>query len=155
MKQALVATIAALLLAVAWQHGLAGKPDSRAKSEKRVENRQTASDLADCDRSLTGTIIDSRISVQRLLDMEVVNPLGEDIGWIADLILDPSGSITHVIVYIGGFLGVGGDQVAVPVDKIRIRSRGPSSSTRVALVRETREHMLSGYEEYSRDQAVK
>lgn len=88
---------------------------------------------------------DSTISVKRLLGISVSNPLGEDVGEISDLELDVSGCLTSVVIHLGGFMGVGGEYVSMPLGKIRIE-RGERSSEFSVTVLETRDHILRTHE---------
>jgi sporulation protein YlmC with PRC-barrel domain len=48
------------------------------------------------------------------------DPESDNIGDINDLILNEDGSITHAVVGVGGFLGIGEKDVAVPFDELEI-----------------------------------
>lgn len=49
------------------------------------------------------------------------NTRDEYLGQISDVVFDPAGtSITHALVEVGGFLGLGEDVVAVPLDALRV-----------------------------------
>ena len=53
--------------------------------------------------------------VEELQDAKVVNAIGDEVGDITGLIVSGS-EITHVVIGIGGFLGMGGSEVVVPFD---------------------------------------
>lgn len=53
--------------------------------------------------------------VEELQDAKVVNAIGDEVGDVAGLIVSGS-EITHVVIGIGGFLGMGGSEVVVPFD---------------------------------------
>lgn len=90
------------------------------------------------DRAVTGSVV----SAKRLIGMRVANPIGEEIGHVYDLVVDRCGTITHLVVQVGGFMGFGGRHVRVALEKVRIRSLDHSAEM-VALVRETQKHMLN------------
>jgi sporulation protein YlmC with PRC-barrel domain len=48
------------------------------------------------------------------------DPESDNIGDINDLILSEEGSITHAVVGVGGFLGIGEKNVAVPFDELKV-----------------------------------
>lgn len=50
----------------------------------------------------------------RILGMDVVNPAGEKVGDVEDIVLDRHGSVAWAIVSTGAFLGVGSRLHAVP-----------------------------------------
>ena len=56
---------------------------------------------------------------KQVLGKDVYNDAGDKIGEVDDLIVAPNKSLSYAIVGVGGFLGVGEHQVAVPVSKFR------------------------------------
>jgi sporulation protein YlmC with PRC-barrel domain len=56
---------------------------------------------------------------KKLLDAPVYNDRGEKIGEIEDIIVSPARSVSHAIIGVGGFLGLGEHQVAIPMDQIK------------------------------------
>lgn len=141
-----------IVLAMLWQPGIARQPGSNDEVGS-ISDPSGRSASVECQRTLSGAIVESQISVQRLIDTRMVNPLDEEIGRIVDLVLNQCGSITHIIVHIGGFMGFGGAYVPVPVDKVRIKPAEGSSW--LALVRETRQHLLNEYGEHTLKETVK
>lgn len=66
-----------------------------------------------------------------IMKSTVKNAGGETVGTINDVLLDRSGKVTHYVVGIGGFLGIGERSVALPFDEIRI-SRDANNNVVVA-----------------------
>ena len=61
------------------------------------------------------------IRVGDLIGAEVRNLKDEDLGDVEDVIINPSdGTASHLLVSTGGFLGIGEDFVAVPIDRIGV-----------------------------------
>ena len=56
-------------------------------------------------------------------DMNVVNPAGEKIGEVEDVLMDTSGNVVAVAVEVGGFLGVGEDDVIIQLDQLRLENK--------------------------------
>ena len=56
---------------------------------------------------------------KQILGKDVYNDGGDKIGEINDLIVAPNKSVSYAIVGVGGFLGVGDHEVAVPVSKFK------------------------------------
>jgi sporulation protein YlmC with PRC-barrel domain len=56
---------------------------------------------------------------KQILGKDVYNDAGEKIGDINDLIVAPSRAVSYAIVGVGGFLGMGEHNVAVPVSKLK------------------------------------
>lgn len=96
----------------------------------------------DCEQGGVVPIAGSALSVQRLIGMPVTNPINEEIGEVSDLIVDQCGRIKVMIVHVGGFMGFGGRDVRIALDKLWIRSPEHSAGM-VIMVRQTREHILS------------
>jgi sporulation protein YlmC with PRC-barrel domain len=53
----------------------------------------------------------------KLLGAKVYNDKNENIGKIGDLVVKPDGTLSLAVVDVGGFLGVGRHQVAIPVEQ--------------------------------------
>ena len=56
---------------------------------------------------------------KQILGKGVYNNIGEKIGDINDLIVTPDKAVSYAIVGVGGFLGVGEHEIAVPVGKLK------------------------------------
>jgi sporulation protein YlmC with PRC-barrel domain len=55
----------------------------------------------------------------KLIGTPVYNEQEERIGSIDDLIIAPDRSVSYAVVSVGGFLGLGGRLVAIPVEQFR------------------------------------
>jgi sporulation protein YlmC with PRC-barrel domain len=55
----------------------------------------------------------------KLVGVDVYNEANEKVGDIEELILDKSGKVEHVVLGVGGFLGMGEHYVAVAFDKLK------------------------------------
>jgi sporulation protein YlmC with PRC-barrel domain len=55
----------------------------------------------------------------KLVGVDVYNEANEKIGDVNEIILDKSGKAAHVILGVGGFLGMGEHYVAVAYDKLK------------------------------------
>ena len=63
----------------------------------------------------------NELRLEWITDATVTAPDGTSIGSINDLIVDgESGSMIAAIVGVGGFLGIGAKQIAVPFDQLTI-----------------------------------
>lgn len=83
-----------------------------AGEQERVEQLGAAPKMSELERPLrAGEIIGG----------DLVNLMNEDLGDIQEVIIDSkSGSISHVLVESGGFLGLGEDVVAVPLQALSV-----------------------------------
>ena len=55
-----------------------------------------------------------------LLDSTVINPAGDKIGDVNDLVMTSEGSVEGVLIGVGGFLGIGEKEVAIELGRIDI-----------------------------------
>jgi sporulation protein YlmC with PRC-barrel domain len=60
------------------------------------------------------TVPGDNLTVSDVYKQNVYDPQDNKIGDVSDVLLDKSGKVTAVIVGVGGFLGVGEKDVAVP-----------------------------------------
>jgi sporulation protein YlmC with PRC-barrel domain len=51
------------------------------------------------------------------------DPESDNIGEVTDLIINNDGAITHAVIGVGGFLGIGRKDVAVPFDELEVFER--------------------------------
>ena len=69
----------------------------------------------------------------------VTNPAGETIGDINDLLFDKGGKVVNVVIGVGGFLGIGEKNVAIPYGDLSITADG--NGKRVVQVGLSRERL--------------
>ncbi|ULR43346.1 PRC-barrel domain-containing protein [Rhizobium sp. K102] len=86
-----------------------------------------------------------QISANTYIGQSVYNPNNESIGSINDLILKKDGGIVAAIVGVGGFLGIGEKNVAVPMDKIAIAQNTQDGSLKLTTT-ETAESLKAAPE---------
>ncbi len=55
---------------------------------------------------------------------DVYNNAEDKIGYVTDLIMDNNGNVTTAVIGVGGFLGAGKKDVAVPFKELKVVSRG-------------------------------
>lgn len=90
----------------------------------------------------TGFVDPGRVS--NLLDFDVWNQ-DEQIGSVSDLVLDVDETqIDYVIVETGGFLGIGGKLVAVPYDRVEVRTQTGEAMQEEGTPAVTEEPMTTG-----------
>jgi sporulation protein YlmC with PRC-barrel domain len=82
----------------------------------------------------------------RLIGMKVKNAQNKDVGEISQLIVDPSGKITHVVVGKGGVLGVGEQRVVLQWPDLKLQA-DPDNRTRwIAMVDQAKLDSAPRYE---------
>ena len=58
-------------------------------------------------------------ATKQILGKPVYNDKNEKVGNVDDLIIAPDSSVSYAIIGVGGFLGLGERQVAVPVNRFK------------------------------------
>lgn len=56
-----------------------------------------------------------------LMGKQVVNDAKDKIGKVEDVILTPEGKASYAIVGVGGFVGIGRHDVAIPMDQLKFQ----------------------------------
>lgn len=64
--------------------------------------------------------IDGETRAANLIGIAVTNKANETVGDIVDIVFKPNGQVTAVIIGVGGLLGLGEKNVAVPYDAVAI-----------------------------------
>jgi sporulation protein YlmC with PRC-barrel domain len=106
MNLVCTAAVFAVLLAIpAAAQGTTPPPAQSAPAIEVVETR-------------TAVPFSGDVSAKELLDAAVVNSANETVGDINDVLLDRDGKVAAVIVGVGGFLGMGEKDVALPYDQL-------------------------------------
>jgi sporulation protein YlmC with PRC-barrel domain len=120
MRSFLIATVAATTIgiaaAAAQSTGGAMAPRNDASQPKTTPD--TAGNSA-----ATGEFIDKQatglVRAPKLVGVSVYDDQNKSVGKVDDLLLDRDGSVKAVVIGIGGFLGIGQKQVALPYSAIR------------------------------------
>lgn len=86
-----------------------------------------------------------QISAKTYMGQSVYNGQNESIGSINDLILQKQGGVTAAVVGVGGFLGMGQKNVAVPFDKISA-TQNPQDGTVKLTTTETADSLKAAPE---------
>lgn len=58
------------------------------------------------------------VTADELLSAEVIDVNGEGVASVYEVLMDPNGQITHVVVSYGGFIGIGTKEVLVPWETV-------------------------------------
>lgn len=73
----------------------------------------------------------------KVVGLNVYNSKNEKIGDINDLIIGSNGAVTHAIVGVGGFLGIGEKNVAIPFASVKMARDKDGKAT--VMVESTKE----------------
>ena len=68
-------------------------------------------------------LIETGWRASKLVHAEVRNDKGEKIGNVDDIIVSADGTLSTAILDVGGFLGLGGHKVAIPVKQLVLSSK--------------------------------
>lgn len=66
----------------------------------------------------------NHLMASELMDADVMTSADESLGKVEDMLLDAEGRVVGVVVGVGGFLGIGQKQVAIPTDSIQVVYEG-------------------------------
>jgi sporulation protein YlmC with PRC-barrel domain len=74
----------------------------------------------------------------KLRGMDVMGPDDKKIGSVSDLLINRDGKIAGLVVGVGGFLGIGAKDVALPFDAFKVvaGSNGQADQLRVATTKD-------------------
>ena len=73
---------------------------------------------------------------EEVIGKDVVNVMDENVGTIADLVMDQDQKLVGVVLSVGGFLGIGDKWVAIPVDQIDFPTKDQPARLLVAVTEE-------------------
>jgi sporulation protein YlmC with PRC-barrel domain len=109
-----------------------------SKSSQQPKTDTTAQTPAPSDSNMTVNVDASKsVLATKFIGSAVYTAKDENIGDINDLIFDEKGSIQAVVVGVGGFLGMGEKDVAMPLSKITVaRDENKAIKLQVQATRE-------------------
>lgn len=96
---------------------------------------------------------EGQISANTYIGQSVYNAADESIGEINDVIFTQDGSVEAAVIGVGGFLGIGEKNVAVPLDTITV-SQVPDSSDLKLTTQETADTLKAAPEFKTKAQQV-
>jgi sporulation protein YlmC with PRC-barrel domain len=120
--------------------------DPAAKPAESAATPAPAGDMTAASGSYLTQQAQNQISANDYIGKPVYNPNNESIGDVNDLIFEDKGGIVAAVIGVGGFLGIGEKDVAVPVGKINM-TRDANNNNDVRLTTtETAEALKSAPE---------
>jgi hypothetical protein len=116
-------------------------PDPAMTAEEPVEEGTEVAEEAEAAPPADMTFIEVQEEAQFLADdevigKEVVNRMDEQVGTIADLVMDSDQKLVGVVLSVGGFLGIADKWVAIPVDQIEFPTDDQPARLMVAVTEE-------------------
>lgn len=132
MKRTLMTTALAALVASGPAFAQTQKDQSQAPNEaqgQQMHQQESAPQSSAGQASQEGSI--GFVASQKendwlassLIGRSVQNTQGETLGDINDVVLDQNGDVVAVLIGVGGFLGLGGKDVAVQYDALEFKKR--------------------------------
>ncbi len=109
-------------------------PATPPAADEQAQTPDTAdktTDMAAGDASYLTEQAEDQVSANTYIGQSVYNASDESIGEINDLIIEKEGGIAAAIVGVGGFLGIGEKNVAVPFDKIAVADQPDSDDIKL------------------------
>ena len=120
LKTALMATaLSAVLLVPAYAQSPA-PADNAGKSQTETTTTMPDSTRAALKGDFVRGEMQSDWRSSQLVGAAVYGPEDKSIGDINDVLIDNSGAVRAVVIGVGGFLGVGEKNVAIPFDALKI-----------------------------------
>lgn len=106
-------------------------PDTNAQAPAPAPSTDTAQAPAEGSGTYLTEQAPDQISANTFIGQGVYNANNESIGNINDLIMKKEGGIVAAIVGVGGFLGIGEKNVAVPMEKITVAQNTQDGSVKL------------------------
>jgi len=100
---------------------------------------------------MIGTLPSGGVPISDYYKQSVYDTRDNKIGDVKDLLLDESGKINAVIIGVGGFLGMGEKNVAVPFSSLKVAEKNGDRY----LVMETTKEALETAPDYTFDESRK
>jgi sporulation protein YlmC with PRC-barrel domain len=111
-------------------------PDTMKPAVPADNSAQAPAPAATTDTAQAGSYLTEQspdqVSANTYIGQSVYNGSNESIGKVNDLIMQKQGGIVAAVVGVGGFLGIGAKNVAVPVDKITIAQNTQDGSVKLS-----------------------
>ncbi len=86
------------------------------------------------------TAVSADVTAEELTGLDIYGPNDEEVGEISDLIIAEDGTVTDVIVDVGGFLGLGEKPVSIAYDDVQLMKQTDGDDMR-AYVSMTEEQL--------------
>ncbi|MBW9115976.1 PRC-barrel domain-containing protein [Rhizobium cauense] len=107
-------------------------PDATAPGDAaQAPAPATTTDTAQAGGSYLTEQAADQVSANTYIGQSVYNGQNESIGNVNDLIMKKDGGLVAAIVGVGGFLGIGEKNVAVPMDKITVAQNTQDGSVKL------------------------
>lgn len=134
MKKLLAAAVVPSLLTLFAAEGLAQTTRPSGTERPAMDRPAAGRPAADKPERAAWKAPEGVHTSSELIGTRIKNAEGKDIGEIDQLVIDPtSGNVTHVVVGVGGLLGVGETKVVVPFSDIKLGAQHQGSRAVITL----------------------
>ncbi|MFO1070794.1 MAG: PRC-barrel domain-containing protein [Geminicoccaceae bacterium] len=148
MRMLTLAAAGALLLGPAVAFAQADNPNQQnlpvPNPTAPAEQMGTGTTAAEPATPPTGAASLMTMTAEDLIGRDVVDGDGNSVGEVQDLMIDADKKVTHVLVDVGGFLGIGSKTVALQADQLLL-SEGDGGDLVTSMAKDQIE-ALPGYE---------
>jgi len=126
--------LASVIVAASFSPLCAQNPNAAQPAASATQN------LNRLDSSTSG----QSVRVSKLIGMSIQNSANQNVGQIKDIVIDPSSDrVQYVAVTYGGFLGLGNNLFAVPMQAIQIK-QNPNNRDSVMLFLDVTKEQMDG-----------
>ena len=94
-------------------------PNTTSSPSAAAPAAQKANNKADRQASAGQHIRDDQVRASKFIGSNVYDKDNNKVGDISDVVIDPDGKVAHVIVGVGGFLGIGEKHVALKMTDLK------------------------------------
>lgn len=82
-------------------------------------NAQSPAPPATAPTTITAASVSGQWRASKLVGLDIYNDQDEKLGDVSEILLDPSGKVTGIIIGVGGFLGIGKRDISVSLDQLK------------------------------------
>lgn len=128
MSKIVYSSVLALVMAspafAAGEYGQATQSDQQQAMQDQTTQDQAMQgqeQQPDQQQAMQQQDVQYQAAATKLMDQKVTDQQGQEVGTIKDLLLDDQNKVSHVVLSAGGMFGMGGRDVAVPIDQLQIQ----------------------------------
>lgn len=121
--------------------------DQAEREQTRQLNQQQASQETQGSQQQTasaesGDLEGIRAQANELIGKDVINQDGDQVGELTNLVISPEDGSVYAVLSVGGFLGIGDKEIAMPLDRLQLQGEN------VTLMSQKDEEQLENMPDY-------
>ncbi len=130
-----------------------GQPQVNVQQQSGAQGEQTQSGAATDTSRLPPAFASMR--AEQLIGQNIYGSAGEEVGEIEDIVINRNARATAALVDVGGFLGIGGRRIAVPMEQLNMQGdRIVATGMTREQVRQMPEYQTNGWESVERNETL-